>query len=155
MIRPFASFLAFGLMSLMACNNNVVFDKSFELNPYQGWEYTEELDFSFTVEDTSSSYQLFLDLEHGFEFPFQNLYLRLTTFFPNGDTTKAPLSLELADKSGRWYGKCGSKTCDVSIPLQEEIHFDRPGDYSIRIEQFMRENPVLELHQLGLRLLRE
>lgn len=156
MIGKFSIFLAITAALLFAaCERVPLYEQSHDLNSEQGWGYDNSYSFNFAIEDTSKSYELLLDLGHSREYKHENLYLQLTTAFPGGDTTRSPLSLELANKAGQWYGKCSGKYCHVSIPLQEKIHFQEPGNYALIFDQFMREPQVEGIGSIRLRLYEE
>jgi gliding motility-associated lipoprotein GldH len=148
-----AFFLTF--LSIVACKDPVLVEKQFDIKPDAGWSYDEVLTFPFEIKDTARQYALMLDIRHKPDYAYQNLYLQLTTIFPNADTSMNPLSIELADKTGQWYGSCSGRACDVTIPLQESIRFQAKGKYEISIEQYMRVNPVMGLERLTLKLLKE
>lgn len=147
--------LVLTFLSIIACDDPVLVEKQFDIEAEKGWHYDEVLTFPFEVGDTARQYALMLDVRHKPDYAYQNLYLQLTTIFPNADTSMNPLSIELADKAGQWYGSCSGRACDVTIPLQESIRFQAKGKYEIRIEQYMRVNPVKGLERLRLILLKE
>lgn len=124
---------------LGGCNSNIVYKASKEI-PGGVWSYQDTLLFDFNIEDTLSVYNLNLEIEHSPEFSYQNLYTRIFTGFPSGDRARQVVSLELADKSGMWQGKCGKNKCLLKIPIQENAYFNQRGAYSMTIEQYMRQD---------------
>jgi len=135
-----------------ACGPSYQYEKYYEFDDGT-WAYADTLNFNFTIEDTLSIYNLYLELEHGTDFRNQNLYTLIHTRFPNGEAIKERLSLELIDKStGSWRGNCGSKQCKVTIPIQEGAYFNQPGNYSILVEQYMRRDSVQGIFKLGFLL---
>jgi len=60
--------------------------------------------------------------------------------------------LELAAKSGFWFGRCNSKRCKLSLPLQEQVHFKQTGTYRITLEQYSRKDTLSGIFGLGLEL---
>ena len=113
------------------------------------WSYADSLDFSFRIDDTLQLYDLWLEVEHAVDYPYQNLYTRIHTRFPSGQRLSEPLSLELADKVGRWYGDCSRNSCTLRIPIQQGAFFDQPGNYHITVEQYMRQDPVQGVRHVG------
>lgn len=126
---------------LSACGPNYQFSESIDI-PAENWTYDNVIDFDFQIVDTLQIYNLILDVTHHQDFPYQNLYTRIGTYFPSGQDLTKVLSLELANKAGSWQGKCSGKYCTVQIPIQEGAYFNATGDYKIRLEQFMRKNPI-------------
>lgn len=134
-----------------ACASDYAYQKEYAL-PEEGWTYQDTLNFSFDIEDTTSIYNLYLKIEHEKDYAFQNLYTRIHTKFPGGERIAEVLSLELADKAGGWQGNCSKKSCQLSIPIQQNAFFNAAGAYEITLEQFMRTDAVKGLHKIGFML---
>ena len=134
-----------------ACGPNYIYDKTY---PIQGntWTYSDSLSFEVEVRDTLKIYNLYLDLEHNTDFPFQNLYTQISTSFPSGKRISEQLSLELQGKSGAWLGNCGSTYCKLRIPIQEGAYFNSSGKHTIVVNQFMRSDSINGVKSLSLRV---
>lgn len=149
-LRIPASLLSF-LLLLSACGPNYVYEKSYGIEE-EAWRYRDTLDFEFAIEDTSTIYNLWLEIEHSTSFSNQNLYTQIHTKFPSGDRITEQLSLELANKAGQWLGDCSADYCELRIPIQQGAYFDQTGEYQITVEQYMRRNPVEGVRSLAFRL---
>jgi len=135
----------------LSCGPNLIYNQKFEI-PESQWAYADTLDFNFNIPDTTSIYNIFLEVTHSTEFSKQNFYVLIHTQFPSGDRIREQVSLELSNQAGFWFGDCGSESCTLSIPLQEGAYFNQPGDYKITIEQYSR-NPKLEgINSLALKI---
>jgi gliding motility-associated lipoprotein GldH len=139
------------LLLLSACGPNYVYEQTYEMEQ-EAWHYKDTLDFQFAIEDTSTIYNLWLEVEHSTSFSNQNLYTQIHTRFPSGDRITEQLSLELANKAGQWLGDCGAEYCELRIPIQQGAYFDQAGEYRITVEQYMRRNPVRGVSALAFRL---
>ncbi|MBK7409948.1 MAG: gliding motility lipoprotein GldH [Saprospirales bacterium] len=118
----------------------------------QQWAHADTLDFQVAIKDTVQLYDLFLEVVHSPEFPNQNCYIRIFTLFPDGQRMDKLVSLELADKSGAWFGRCNSKSCRLTIPLQTGAYFNQPGDYLFTLEQYTRMDPLPGMQAMGMRI---
>ena len=141
-------FLGFVLV-LGACNHSYLLKKNYEIKN-GAWAYADSLRFDFTVQDTNRLYNILLTVRHATDYSHQNLYTKIHTQFPDGSRLSKVLSLELADPSGKWQGTCNTKRCHLEIPIQEGAYFNKPGNYSIILEQFMRETPVKGIQHFTL-----
>lgn len=119
-----------------------------------GWRYTDSISFDFSVADTSSRYDMVLSVDHTTDFPYQNFYVRLTTHLPEGPPFRQPLSLQLADNFGEWYGECTNNNCTTQIALQEATRFTTPGDYRLVVGQYSRADPLPAITSVGFKLLK-
>lgn len=133
---------------LVACGSDYLYERSYSIDGGD-WTYANNLEFTFDIDDTLSIYNLWLEVDHSTDFGFQNLYTRIHTRFPSGEELSEPLSLELADKVGRWYGDCSSSDCTLKIPIQQGAFFDQTGTYHITVEQFMREDPIRGVNEIS------
>lgn len=118
----------------------------------EGWSDADPATFIFAVTDTSQRYDLLLDVAHRTEYRWQNLYVRITTEFPDDPAKTDILSLELSDGRGGWAGRCRREHCRITIPLQERVRFPAPGSYSLTFEPWMRVPVVHDVEGLVLRL---
>ena len=150
MILRLFFFLAF-LIFLSSCDSNILFEENHEISN-QNWSHADTLNFKFGIADTTEVINLWLDVEHSVDYSFQNLYVQIFTKFPNGMRHQDLLSLELADKTGWWFGKCDSEMCRTSIMIQEHIYFPEEGDYEITLKQFMRVDPLEGVKNFGVRI---
>lgn len=120
--------------------------------PDRQWTNADTLDFEVAIQDTTQLYDLFLDVTHSPDFPNQNCYIKIYTRFPDGQRLGKLVSLELADKSGVWFGRCNKRSCRLAVPLQTRAYFNKPGDYLFTIEQYTRMDTLPGIQSLGMRI---
>jgi gliding motility-associated lipoprotein GldH len=116
------------------------------------WRYNDTVKYSFPIKDTSAIYDLYLQVVHDKDYPFQNVYTRIHTLFPNGKKINQVFSLNLYSPDGACKGKCSGNTCTVQIPLQMGAYFENMGSYHIGIEQFMRSDSWAGIQSIGLKI---
>lgn len=136
---------------LFSCGPGYEYEKHYEFQE-ENWAQGDTLDFTFTITDTLSIYNLYLEVEHSTGYGYQNLYTQIHTRFPSGERITELLSLELADKAGVWLGNCSSEYCRLKIPIQEGAYFNQAGEYTVTVEQYMRVNPAQGIRSIGFML---
>lgn len=144
-----------GLLSIVllsGCGPNIAYEQQQEVGD-MGWAYADSVAFEFVIADTLQRYDLVLSIDHTTNFPYQNFYVRVVTHLPGGRLLAQPLSLQLADNFGVWYGECSGTECTNYISLQEGARFDAIGEYRIVVEQYSRDNPLAEIRGVGFRLI--
>lgn len=153
MSRPLvpAVFLFLLSSSFWSCGPDYLFQKEVTLAGDQ-WSYVDTLNFDVEVQNIDRLYNIFLDVEHAVDFPRQNMYIKIHTGFPDGQRQSELVSLELANKAGVWYGRCGSDWCNLRIPLQMGAFFDQQGAYQLTLEQYTRLNPLPGVRTLALNI---
>lgn len=133
----------------MACDDKTFFEKK-QAIPGGVWMYRDSVDFRFTVSDTTELYNMYVDFEHADTFPNQNVYLKLYTRFPDGKRLSRSRSFDLFDAQGASAGSCSGGTCQVHSLLQNNAYFNRPGEYVITLQQFMRSDSLPGIRSVGL-----
>lgn len=138
---------------LSACQERPVYHNK-HFPDQQIWAYGDAVKLDFKIRDTTKIYDMSLIVEHSTDYPWENLYVKMYNVFPNGDTTSRPLSLELADKTGKWQGECNGAVCKAVIDIQKHVFFPQTGDYHVWVEQYMRQDSVPGIKSIDLALYR-
>ena len=137
------------IMSIAACDDKLVFSAEKKI-PNQQWTYADTLDFKVPVADTAQLYNLYIAFSHSDTFPNQNIYLKLSTRFPDGKRVSRVRSFDFFDIQGKPVGKCSGSGCETKVLLQDNLYFNQLGDYIITLEQFTRSNPISGINSIGL-----
>ncbi len=143
--------LLFVLPFLLLSCSNIVFEQVVEIENGK-WQYDQPAKFEFESPDSSGRYNLILLVDHLTDFEYQNTYVKINTKFPSGKENAQQLSLNLADKTGRWNGKCSGEKCTAAIALQMNTYFNEPGKYQIEVIQDSRVNPLVGIEKLSLQI---
>jgi gliding motility-associated lipoprotein GldH len=130
-----------------SCGPDHLFEAKHEM-PNAQWAYRDSLVFEFEVKDTSSRYDFFLNIDYQKDkYPFQNLYMRFNTVYPNGKSIKKQLSFDIFAPTGEPLD-AGSR----HIALQENAFFNQPGKHRIVMEQFTRRDSLPGIGAVGLEI---
>ena len=133
------------------CSPSYVFEKEYDI-ANASWTYADTLDFDIHIEDTTALYNLYLDIEHAFNYSFQNIYIQIRTSYPSGKQLKELLPIDFADKTGKWYGKCNSEWCQLRVNIQQKAFFNKKGKYVITLEQYMRKQELKGIKKIAFRM---
>lgn len=142
---------ALGLLSflLFACNSKVVYSK-YETLPEEGWKTDHKLSYEVDITDNSVYHNVFLTVRHADSYPYSNLFVFLTTTYPDGKTSIDTLECILANKKGEWQGDGAGEIWDNKIPLKQNLKFPQNGKYKFTFEQGMRSNPLPMIMDFGM-----
>jgi gliding motility-associated lipoprotein GldH len=135
-------------VGITACKDNLLIDEKKDI-PNLEWTYRDSLSYTFLISDTTKIYNMSLNIEHSPEYSWQNLYVRVHTTFPNGKRLSKNVSLDLADKSGKWLGDCNSKACHTAIALQPNAFFTPAGKYIVTVAQHTRQDSIRGVYSVG------
>lgn len=124
---------------LFACTKAPLYSSTHEFKNAI-WQDNDTLHFEWEVTDTNNLYNLNLNVKHGADYKYQNLYVKFITGFPDGTVKDQLLSIELFKADGKPNGKCSSNSCVSEISLGEKLAFPQLGKYNISINAFSRDS---------------
>lgn len=129
-----------------------VLDQNEEL-PNRNWTYTNKIKYDVDIEDTTTAYNLCLNLRVTADYKYSNLFTLI------GEGIKGTHKLrytryefKLANPDGEWLGQGSGNLYSYQIPFKTDYHFPHKGTYHFEIEQNMRNNPLHEVSDVGLRI---
>lgn len=136
---------------LSSCEQSRVFDKNVSL-PKQGWFYGEPKIFEVEILDTAKSYNLYINIRHTDEYPYNNLWLKLITTMPDGTVRSNNVNVEISAATGEWSGNCVDGICYNVVLIQHNFSLPQKGKYQFTLEQDMRMNPIPYIMDIGIRV---
>lgn len=136
-------------IAFMSCSKNVVFSEYTKI-PEEGWKIENKLSYSVDITDNKAYHNVFLNVRHADSYPFSNLFVFLTTTYPDGKTSVDTLECILANKKGEWQGDGAGDLWDNKIPLKQNLMFPQTGKYIFTFEQGMRQNPLPLILDFGV-----
>jgi gliding motility-associated lipoprotein GldH len=143
-------FLLFGIVATFAaCGPEYLVESRHDL-PNATWAYRDSVSFDFEISDTTRLYNLFFDLHATDTFPTQNVYLLLSTRFPNGKYQRMQRSFDVFDKAGQPVGQHRNSQCQQRAMLQENAFFSQAGRYRITVAQYSRQDPLRGIASVGV-----
>ena len=146
-----ALYLVSCILLLASCTTVDLYEKSVTI-PGHDWKSSFKPSFDFTIKDTSSPYQLFFIMRHNEKYNFNNIYINVYIKGPGMDSTvKIQQDLVLATNEKGWLATGMDDIYEHRIPLAPEQSL-KAGTYSFTIEQIMREDPLKNVLNAGLRI---
>lgn len=136
---------------LFSCSNNYILNKNVTI-PESGWKAENKISFDVEVKDTKTYYDVFLNVRHADEYPYSNLFVFLTTTYPDGKKTVDTLECVLANQKGEWKGDGAGDIWDNKIPLKHNMVFKEQGKYTFSFEQGMRTDPLPLIMDFGMQI---
>lgn len=147
-------YLLIALSSLLlasSCTTIDLYEKTVVI-PGHKWSSGFKPSFDFTIKDTTASYQLFLVFRHNEKYSFNNIYVNLSAQLPGQDTSvRIRRDLQLATNEKGWNGTGMDDIYEHRIKLGEPQTL-KAGTYTFTLEQIMREDPLENVMNAGLRI---
>lgn len=163
-------------LSVASCMPSPYYQQSYSV-PGSAWGYNFAPGFRFELPDTSANYDTYFIIRHTKAYPYSNIWVKLNVKRP-GDSTfnsvrlELPLTAPSGQFGGRHMGEIYEQRCQFTldqiigiskqansildqklvVSVQGKPVMSQKGIYEIKIEQDMRENPLPEVLQVGLRI---
>jgi gliding motility-associated lipoprotein GldH len=139
------------MLLLASCGQHSVYNKHVDIENGK-WFKDNSAHFEVTVIDTAKRYNYFITIRHNTDYRYSNLYLFLTTQFPDSTYTRDTLECVLADNSGKWFGKGWSNIKEDNILLRQKLKFPMAGKYNFYIQQAMRQDTLKNILSVGINI---
>ena len=130
---------------------NVVIDQNTEI-VNNNWEYPNKLGYAVKIDDTAIPYNLYLNLRVTADYKYSNLFVLVHRTGPDKKMATVRYEFPLASKDGEWYGRGSGNIYSYQMPFITRYKFPAKGVYQFVIEQNMRDNPLHEVSDVGLRV---
>lgn len=148
-MRSFFVIAALVMVFFSSCNRGNIYTHEEEINGYI-WTYRDSLSYEFEIKDTAQLYSMQLNVLHDNDLPYENLYVKIRSVYPDKLVKNDVLSLEFADESGTWMGEKEGEKYLAPIALQPIAKFSQTGLYKMVFYQNSRRDSVPGIHSLEL-----
>lgn len=148
--------LCAGLLSLLtACEPGRVFEQNIDF-PNYSWDVQQKPAFTFAIEDTTASYDIYFNVRHASAYGYYNLYVKHTLTGPAGPVGQPLLHqvLLMDPKTGEPKGSGTGDIYDMQLLALPQQHFAKPGSYTLTLEQYMRQDQLPGLMAMGIRVMK-
>ena len=150
----YTSYLFLLVSILFSCTTIDIFEKSVAI-PGHEWKSSYRPSFEFNITDSTTTYNVFLVFRHTEKYNFNNIFINLYVKGPGMDSTiKIQQDVLLATNEKGWLGTGMDDVYEHRSTLAARQPL-KAGTYTFTIEQIMREDPLQEVLNVGLRLEKE
>jgi len=139
------------LLLITSCGQHSIYNEDVAIEDGK-WFKNSAVHFEVNIKDTTKLYNYYLTLRHTTDYRFSNLYLFLTTEFPNKSITRDTIECILANDSGKWYGKGWSNIKEDNILLRKNLKFPMVGNYNFYFQQAMRKDTLHNIVNIGINI---
>lgn len=135
---------------LSSCTAIDLYEKNISL-PGHEWKSSFKPEFTFTIKDTSATYQVYFIIRHTEKYNYNNIWINLYSQPPGDSLYKAPYELQLATNEKGWLASGMDDIYEHRIKLTGDIKL-KAGVYKFSVENIMREDPLQNVLNVGLRV---
>lgn len=139
------------LLLFISCDSNIIIDQNVSIDKKE-WLHSSKPSFNVHISDISKRYDIWLNVRHTSNYPYSNLFVLV---YEKGPKTKEYIfrkELKLASADGKWIGKSAGSLYTQQSLIHKNYAFPDTGTYRFTFEQNMRDNPLLEVSDVGLNI---
>jgi gliding motility-associated lipoprotein GldH len=146
-----AIFFSLLLSALCSCDPNKVYEDNVRISK-NGWHRADRARFETEITDTVGACNLYINVRNTDKYKYMELWLFVDSRSPEGTVQRDTVKIMLADHRGKWYGKGLGDKYDNRIPFHKNVRFPASGTYVFELEQATRDEPLIGIEDVGLRL---
>lgn len=152
MTKRFAIIVLFVCSSfLFACQYKVGYYEKTVVVPNYAWASGFRPTFTFEITDTMSAYNIYVITRHTDAYHYNNLWINFTSIAPASIAETQKLNLKLGDNR-RWLGSSMDDIIEHRILVNKNPVKLKPGKYIFMLQNIMREDPLEEMMNVGIRV---
>lgn len=145
------SALLFLAIVFTSCDPNRIYEENVDIED-ASWKRENKAVFEFFIEDTVSFHNLYINFRHAGNYHYRNLYLFSEIRGPEKLSSVDTVQMILADSRGKWNGKGIGDLYDYKFMFKKDVRFPKKGEYSIELEQGMRDVELNNVTDIGIRI---
>ncbi|GGB77893.1 gliding motility lipoprotein GldH [Flavobacterium suaedae] len=131
-------FIICATLLLCSCDEKRVFD---EYKSFDGtWNKDSIASFEFEQQDTTSLYNMFINIRNNNDYPYNNIFLIVEMLEPGNERAKVDtLEYQMAYPDGTLMGEGFTDVKESKLWYKENQRFPVQGTYKVNIQQAVRE----------------
>lgn len=148
----------FGLLTVLiicaSCTDAAFYEENKSIEN-RSWSYDNTQEFAVKIDDSTAKYDVFINLRHAAGYDFANIYLLLHQQGAGLLDTAYRHEIALAARDGRWLGRSAGTLYEVQTLAYTDFVFPDTGIYRFTLEQNMRQNPLAQIADVGIKLVKK
>jgi len=139
------------MLFFTACNKNVIYTNYQKFANYE-WHSNNPAVFDVEITDANCLNNVSLMIRHADSYPYNNIFLFVTTTYPDGKIIKDTMEVVLANSRGEWLGSGAGDIFDFKAPIKKNVKFPATGKYIFAFTQAMRTDPLPLIMDFGFEI---
>lgn len=132
------------------CDTNNITDVNHTM-PSRNWSYADKVKATVEIKDSSKAYHIYFKLRHTSDYRYSNIFVLLNLKTAQKKRSRR-YEFKLAQPDGQWNGSGSGNLYTYEFPLLTNFKFPAPGMYELELEQNMRDNPLTEISDAGIKV---
>lgn len=150
-LRVFWALLAVFTMGLCSCDTANIVDYNVEM-PSHNWGYDRKVKTVIDVADPAQAYNISFRVRNTGNYRYSNIFVLLHISGGGMKKQTRRFQYKLAEIDGQWTGAGSGNLFTTVAPMLTGYKFPNKGKYLLEIEQNMRDNPLHEITDAGIKI---
>lgn len=138
---------------VFACTNTAYFEENTVI-ANRKWDYNQTPTFQVKIDDSLAKYDIYINLRHTNLYDYSNIFVLLHGKGKGLADTTLRKEIKLAELDGKWLGNSSGSLYEIQQLVKQGYSFPDTGIYTFAIEQNMRVNPLLEVTDVGIKIIK-
>ncbi|MDR6786078.1 gliding motility-associated lipoprotein GldH [Pedobacter africanus] len=138
------------LVALSGCDTNNIADTN-QTMPSRNWSYANKVKVVVDIKDSNKLFNIYFKLRHTADYRYSNIFVLFNVKSPKKKRNRR-YEFKLAQADGQWNGSGSGNLYTYTFPLLTNFKFPAPGKYELELEQNMRDNPLKEISDVGIKV---
>lgn len=144
-------FFAAALLTVFSgCDAGNIADSN-QTMPARNWSYAAKVKVLVDITDSNKAYNIYFKLRHTADYRYSNIFVLFNVKTAQKKRSRR-YEFKLAQADGQWNGAGSGNLYSYTFPLLTNFRFPAPGKYELELEQNMRDNPLKEVSDAGIKV---
>lgn len=143
--------IAVVLFTASCTDPNAIMDKNTSIDN-QNWSYLNLVKYDVNIDNENIPYNLYLNLRVTADYKYSNIFILFHQAGPGQKPKVTRYEFKLANTNGEWLGNGSGNLYNYQMLFLSSFKFPAKGTWHFSIEQNMRDNPLHEVSDVGLRI---
>jgi len=139
------------VLMLGGCDANTIVDNNLAM-PSRNWSYANKVKAVVEIADPSKRYQVDFKLRHTADYKYSNIFVLLHLKAAGRKKETRRFEFKLAEPDGKWTGSGSGNLYTYTFSMLKNYQFPAAGHYELEVEQNMRNNPLKEISDAGIKV---
>jgi len=149
--RVFCALLAGITLLFCGCDTNNLVDTNVEM-PSHNWSYANKVKAVVDVADPAQPFNIYFKVRNTGNYRYSNIFVLLHISGAGMKKQTRRFQYKLAEPDGKWIGNGSGNLFTTVAPMITQYKFPSKGKYLLEIEQNMRDNPLAEISDAGIKI---
>lgn len=139
------------MLFFTSCDPGRLFEENKTIDG-NAWYYKTFIPFDTEVKDTTKFYNVLVNVRVDADYKYANMFMWVHVTNPEKKSDQRRVEIKLADERGKWLGSGLGDIFDYQFPVLQNIKFPKSGLYRFELEQNMRDDTLLHVKSVGVRV---